>query len=78
MPRVRRSRLQRLVFAIPVLGWMLRDAAEGDEHALGWFALALASMIGVATLVFGLPGLVLAMLGAAALTLSTILLITMG
>jgi len=78
MPRVRRPFLIRLLFAIPVLGWMLRDVAEGDDHALGWFALSLAALLAIAALSFGLPGLVVGMLAAAVLTLGTILLITMG
>lgn len=68
----------RLVFAVPVLGWMLREIADGDEHAPGWFALFAASSIGVATLAFGLPGLVIVMLSLAALSLATILLVTRG
>jgi len=78
MPRVRRNLLHRVIFAIPVIGWMLRDVAEGDEHTMGWFALTLACSIGVAALVFGLPGLVTAMLFMTVLTLGAILLITFG
>jgi len=52
--------------------------AEGDEHTMGWFALTLACSIGVAALVFGLPGLVTAMLFMTVLTLGAILLITFG
>lgn len=78
MPRARRPFLTRLLFAIPVLGWMLRDVAEGDEQALGWFALSIAALLAIAGLTFGLPGLVAGMLAAAALTLGAILLITRG
>lgn len=78
MPRIRRPFLTRLLFAVPILGWMLRDVAEGDEHALGWFALTIVALLAIAALSFGLPGLVAGMLAAAVLTLGTILLITMG
>jgi len=70
--------LSRLILAIPVLGWMLREVIEGDEQALAWFVASLVGALGVATLVFGLPGLVIGMLGMAVLTLGTILLVTTG
>lgn len=78
MRRARRPFLTRLIFAIPVVGWMLRDVAEGDETAMGWFALTIFSLIAITTLTFGLPGLVIAMLFAAAFTLATILFVTFG
>jgi biotin transporter BioY len=69
--------LARLLFAIPVLGWMLRDLARREE-ALPWFV---ASLVGVGVLAFlklGMAGLVLVMLLATALCLGAILLITRG
>ena len=48
---------QRLFFAVPVFGWMARDAvnAKGDD----WFytAAAIFSMWGCSVMLFGLPGL---------------------
>ncbi len=74
----RYSPLARLLFAVPIVGWMLREIADGDDEAPGWFAMFAASAIGVATLAFGLPGLVIVMLCLAALSLGTILLVTLG
>ncbi len=48
---------QRLLFAIPLFGWMARDVAEGDPEDLGYTAGAIFSMWGCSALVFGLPGL---------------------
>lgn len=48
---------QRLLYAIPLFGWMARDAAEGEPEDLGYTAAAIVSMWGCSALVFGLPGL---------------------
>jgi hypothetical protein len=68
----------RLLFAAPVIGWMLREIADGNDAALGWFALFAGSAVGVSALAFGLPGMVLVMLCLAALSLGAILLVTRG
>lgn len=68
----------RAVFAVPVLGWMLRDVAEGGESAMLWFAASVIGVLALVTLVFGLPGLVMAMLPMAAVVLSLILIVAGG
>ncbi len=47
---------QRLLYSIPLFGWLARDAAEGDPDDLGYTALAIVSMWGCSALLFGLPG----------------------
>jgi hypothetical protein len=74
----RPSVLLRLVFSIPILGWMLRDVASGGEQELMWFAVSLAFTLACATLVFGLPGLVIGMLFMTVMALTAIVLITRG
>ncbi|MFN3613457.1 MAG: hypothetical protein ACK4WC_02710 [Rubrimonas sp.] len=77
-PRRRRSLALRLVFAVPVLGWMLRDMAEGDDQAIMWFAVTVICALACAALLFGLPGLVMGMIGMAVFTLIMVLLVTTG
>ncbi len=48
---------QRLLFAIPLFGWMAKDAAHGEAEDWGYTALAIFSMWGCSALLFGLPGL---------------------
>jgi hypothetical protein len=70
--------LSRLLFSIPILGLMLRDAAEGGESAMLWFAVTVVSLLGLALLLFGLPGLVVGMLVVAALAMTTLAIIIRG
>jgi len=48
---------QRLMFAIPLFGWIARDAVEGKPEDWGYTAGAIVSMWGCSALLFGLPGL---------------------
>ncbi|MEO1108429.1 MAG: hypothetical protein AAFX90_10955 [Pseudomonadota bacterium] len=48
---------QRLFYRIPLLGWLAKDAAEGEPEDLLYTAAAIFSMWGCSALLFGLPGL---------------------
>ncbi|NOD33796.1 MULTISPECIES: hypothetical protein [unclassified Ruegeria] len=48
---------QRLFFAIPVFGWLARDAVNGKAEDLYYTAGAIFSMWGCSIMLFGLPGL---------------------
>jgi hypothetical protein len=51
--------LQRIFFAIPVIGWVARDLMFGDKNNI-WFAIiGFFSLWMSAALTFGLPGLYL-------------------
>ena len=52
----------RLLFAIPILGGMLREVSEQREGAFTWFVFSLVGCVVAATLAFGLAGLVVGML----------------
>lgn len=49
---------QRLIFAVPIIGWMLRDVTHGEGASLPYFGLTIVSLLGISTLTFGLAGLV--------------------
>jgi hypothetical protein len=74
----RRPMVMRLIFAVPVVGWMLRDMAEGDDQAIMWFAITVVCALASIALLFGLPGLVMGMIGMAVFTLIMVLLVTTG
>lgn len=69
-------RRRPLIYAVPLLGWMLRDLAEGGESALGWFLVSIVAGAAVLTLLFGLPGLVLGLLGVTALALVALIFVS--
>ncbi|MEX0306779.1 MAG: hypothetical protein AB3N12_05260 [Ruegeria sp.] len=48
---------QRLLFAIPLFGWMARDAANGSAEDWYYTAAAIFGMWGCSVMLFGLPGL---------------------
>ena len=53
-----------ILYRIPLLGWMLRDAFEGHEDAPLWFALNVIMLWILSVIVFGWAGLIVpALLG---------------
>lgn len=56
MPR-RDPIVRRILFAVPILGRMAREIAEGDDENILYAVLAFVSLWGCAILIFGLPGL---------------------
>lgn len=49
---------QRLLFLVPVIGWIARDIAKDESNV--WWAVGLwVSFWGCSTMLFGLPGLIL-------------------
>lgn len=69
---------ERLVYAIPVLGWMLKDVVHGDPDNVYYFAFAILCLWAISGLLFGLPGLVLPALGFAPLIALTLFALTRG
>lgn len=62
----------RLAYAVPVLGWFLRDAVEGPASSRGWFIANLAMVWFLAVYFLGYPAFIyplLAMAGAMLVTL---------
>lgn len=74
-PPARRPFGLRLLYAVPLLGWMLRDAAEGGEAALLWFIFNCVALLGLAIVIFGYPALIIAALAATAGMLTMLVLI---
>jgi len=50
---------KRAFFAIPILGWIARDVAYGDESNIYFAVIAFVSLWAMSALTFGLPGLYL-------------------
>lgn len=48
---------QRILYKLPVFGWIIRDVVEGDENNIYFAIVAFISLWGISVLTFGLPGL---------------------
>lgn len=68
----------RLFYAVPLLGWMARDAAEGRESAKVWLLINLALAWLLSFMTFGYAGLIVPALALVAAMFVVLLFITAG
>ncbi|WP_436637942.1 hypothetical protein [Microbaculum sp. FT89] len=68
--------LLRMIYAIPLLGWMLRDAVQGTDESRVWFMLNMIMLWIFAGVVFGYPGIIIPAIAAAFMVLITLVLMT--
>lgn len=69
---------RRILFSIPVIGWILRDLIHGDEDTVWYLLAGLVSLWIISALTWGLPGLVLPAVAAVPVCLVLIVMITRG
>jgi len=55
----RPSRARRAFYAIPVIGWIARDLAEGGSDNIYYLLVAVLSLWAIAVMTWGLPALTL-------------------
>ncbi|MEC9432604.1 MAG: hypothetical protein VYD87_06840 [Pseudomonadota bacterium] len=67
-----------LIYRIPLIGWMIRDAMEGDENAPLWFVGNLLMLWVLAALIFGIQGVAMLALIATPIVFGLILTVTLG
>lgn len=67
-----------VVYRVPVLGWMLKEAVQGTATAKVLFVLNLLMIWLLAILTFGYPAIILPALVAVPLMFVLLVLITMG
>ncbi|SEO01793.1 hypothetical protein SAMN04490248_10149 [Salinihabitans flavidus] len=48
---------QRILFMIPVVGWIARDLTYGSRDTVYYAIAAFVSLWGISALTFGIPGL---------------------
>ncbi len=70
--------LLRMIYAIPLLGWMLRDAVRGSDESRVWFMLNVVMLWILAGVCFGYPGIIVPALAATFLVLTTLVWMTAG
>lgn len=68
----------RMVFAIPVLGWMLREAAHGSGNTKALFLVNMVLAWLLAIAYFGYPAIIIPALAAVPTMFVVLILITMG
>lgn len=68
----------RLLFAIPVLGWMIRDAFENGVAARRWFVFNCVALFSAAVAVIGYPVVIVTALIAVAVIFALLILMTAG
>lgn len=74
----RLSRIERAVFAIPLLGWMLKDVIHGHPDNKWYFLAAVTSCWIMAIMAFGFPAVVVPVVAIVPVAFVTLLLITRG
>ncbi|MCT8972551.1 hypothetical protein [Microbaculum marinisediminis] len=70
--------LLRMIYAIPLLGWMLRDAVQGTDESRVWFMLNMIMLWIFAGVIFGYPGIIIPAIAAAFMVLTTLVWMTAG
>lgn len=78
---IRKKRLplaERMIYAIPLLGWMLKDVAYGDKDNIYWFIATMVMLWILAIMAFGYPAIILPALALVPTIFVALLLITRG
>ncbi len=70
------SFLAALVYRIPVIGWMLKNAIHGDDSELIYFLISLLLLWVLSMMIFGYAAMIVGALAAAATALTTIVVLT--
>lgn len=68
----------RLIFAVPIIGWMLEDAMDGKPDAPFWFLFNFVAITAISVLLWGYAALIAVFLGATALMLLILMILTRG
>jgi hypothetical protein len=67
-----------IVYLVPFLGRLVREAIEGPEEALLAFIANIVMLLAIAVLLYGFPALITIALSAAGIVLATIIRLTLG
>ncbi|WDZ79920.1 hypothetical protein PWG15_31335 (plasmid) [Ensifer adhaerens] len=70
--------IARLVYNVPVFGWMLKEAAQGSQTAKVLFVINCALIWLLAIIAFGYPAIIIPALVLVPVVFVLLILITMG
>jgi len=66
----------RVLFSVPLIGWMIRDAVRGSDESRAWFLANIALLWIWSGVLFGYPGVIIPALAAAGVMLATLVAMT--
>jgi hypothetical protein len=69
---------QRIVYAVPLFGWMLKDVVHGDADNIYWFIASMIMMWILAIIAFGYPAIIIPALALVPTIFLVLLVITRG
>lgn len=69
---------ERLLYAIPLIGWMLKDVIHGDRDNVWYFLAAIGSLWIMAIMSFGIQALVVPVVALVPAVFALLLIITRG
>lgn len=78
---IRRQRLpffERMIYAIPLIGWMLKDVAYGDSDNIYYFIASLVMGWVIAIIAFGYPAVIIPALVLVPTIFIVLLIVTRG
>ncbi len=75
---IRLPLFSRILFAVPVIGWMLKDVIYGRPENKWYFLGALVSCWIMAIMAFGYPAVIIPVICAVPLAFFVLLMITRG
>lgn len=70
--------IERLIYAIPILGWMLKDVVHGDSDNIWYFLATLFCLWVLSAMTWGYPGIIVPALIAVPLVFVGLVLLTRG
>jgi hypothetical protein len=69
---------ERMIYAIPLIGWMIKDVVHGEPDNIYHFLAGIVFLWIILGIVFGYPGIIIPALILAPLILFTLVLISRG
>ena len=69
---------ERLIYAVPLLGWMIKDVVHGDPANKWWFLFTLAALWIMAIMTWGYPAVILPALAAVPVVFLALVVISRG
>lgn len=69
---------ERLLYAVPLLGWMLKDVVYGKRDNIWYFLTAIVSLWIIAIMNYGIPAVVIPVVALVPAVFALLLTITRG
>ncbi len=74
----RLPRHERIIYAIPLIGWMLKDVVHGDTDNIYYFIATLVMLWVLAIVMFGYPAIIIPALALVPVIFAVLVIISRG